>query len=249
LGVVTADPYPRTLVFSSVYNFRDVGGYAGLDGRTVRWRRLFRADSLHRLDASDRAAFAELGVRTVVDLRRGFEVEQHGRVPHADGLRYVHAMLAHVDWKDVAYPGGVVHARWLADRYLNFLSDGRAGLAASLAVLADPAAAPVVVHCMAGKDRTGVVCALTLALLGVSDADIAADYALTQRSMDSLTASLRERDPAAVDGQEHMFDAPREAMLLFLADLRDEYGSAEKYARELGITDEQVAALRGHLLA
>ena len=62
------------------YNFRDVGGYAGLDGRTVRWRRLFRADSLHRLGEADAEAFAELGVRTVIDLRRPFEVERYGRV-------------------------------------------------------------------------------------------------------------------------------------------------------------------------
>ena len=77
---MAVDPYPRNLPFSSTYNFRDVGGYPGLDGRTVRWRRLFRADSLHRLEGADWESFAALGVRTVIDLRRPFEVEQHGRV-------------------------------------------------------------------------------------------------------------------------------------------------------------------------
>src|ERR1700755_911921 len=79
--LVVAEPYPRNLAFSSTYNFRDVGGYAGLDGRSVRWRRLFRADSLHRLKGDDWDAFRELGVRSVLDLRRGFEVAQFGRVP------------------------------------------------------------------------------------------------------------------------------------------------------------------------
>ena len=139
------------------------------------------------------------------------------------------------------HPADVVHERWLADRYLNFTEDGRAGLAAALAVIADPAAAPVVVHCMAGKDRTGVVCALALSLLGVSDEDIAADYALTEASMASLTAYLREHNPAAIEGNEHMFDSPAEAMLLFLADLRARHGSIEKYVREIGLTAEQVA--------
>jgi protein-tyrosine phosphatase len=245
---MAAEPYPRTLTFSANYNFRDVGGYAGLDGRTVRWRRLFRADSLHRLTGADWAAFEALGVRTVLDLRRTFEVEEHGRVPHADGLTYHNAVLEHVDWQEVPYPDGVVHERWLADRYLNYLTDGQAGLATALGVIADPRAAPVVVHCMAGKDRTGVVCALTLGLLGVSDEDIAADYALTEASMASLTAHLREHNPEAFDGNEHMFDSPREAMLLFLADLRTLHGSVEKYVRELGLTDEQIAALRKSLL-
>jgi len=245
---VSVDPYPRTLAFASNYNFRDVGGYAGLQGRTVQWRQLFRSDSLHRLAGDDLAAFAALGIRTVVDLRRTFEVEQHGRVPEAEGLAYLNPVIEHTDWRDVPHPAEVVHERWLADRYLNFTEDGRAGLAAALSVIADPAAAPVVVHCMAGKDRTGVVVALTLALLGVSDDDIATDYALTEVSMRSLTEYLRVHNPKAVEGNDHMFDSPREAMLLFLSDLRDLHGSVEGFVRELGLSDQQLGALRGHLL-
>jgi protein tyrosine/serine phosphatase len=148
----------------------------------------------------------------------------------------------------VPHPDGVQHERWLADRYLNFLDDGRAGLATSLSVIADPAAAPVVVHCMAGKDRTGVVCALALSLLGVSDEDIATDYALTEVAMASLTEYLRAHNPEAIEGNDHMFDSPRAAMLLFLADVRTLHGSVEKYVREIGVSAEQVAAMREHLL-
>ena len=245
---MAAEPYARNLSFSSAYNFRDVGGYAGLDGRTVRWRQLFRADSLHRLKGDDWQTFAGLGVRTVVDLRRAFEIEIHGRVPKADGLRYVNPVLEHIDWKDVPHPDGIQHDRWLADRYLNFLDDGRVGLSTSLSVIADPAAAPVVVHCLAGKDRTGVVCALTLALLGVSDEDIAEDYSLTETAMASLTEYLRVHDPEAIEGNDHMFDSPRGAMLLFLADVRTLHGSVEKYVRQIGVSAEQVLAMREHLL-
>src|SRR4030095_772597 len=101
-------------------------------------------------------AFDALGVRTVVDLRRDSEVVQYGRVPEAEGLTYHNLVLEHLNWTDVPYPGGVVHERWIADRYLNFTEDGRAGLAAALSVIADPAAAPGVVHCMAGQHRPGV---------------------------------------------------------------------------------------------
>ena len=245
---MSVDPHSRTLAFASNYNFRDVGGYAAGEGRTVRWRRLFRADSLHRLAGDDLAAFTALGVRTVIDLRRSFEIERAGRVPEADGLVYLNAVLEHVDWVDVPHPPEIVHERWLADRYLNFTEDGRAGLAAALGVIADPEAAPAVVHCMAGKDRTGVVCALAFSLLGVSDDDIATDYSLTEVSMRSLTEYLRQHNPVAVEGNDHMFDSPREAMLLFLADLRDRHGSVTGFVHEIGITDEQIAALRGHLL-
>jgi protein-tyrosine phosphatase len=247
-GWVAAERHVRNLTFSTTYNFRDVGGYPGLDGRTVRWRRLFRADSLGRLAGADWEAFAELGVRTVIDLRRVFEVEAHGRVPETDGLAYLNPVLKHVDWTDVPHPEGTAHERWLADRYLNFLEDGREAIATALSVIAEPESAPVVVHCMAGKDRTGVVCALALALLGVSDDDIAADYALTEVAMARLTAELREKNPKIVEGNEHMFDSPPEAMLLLLADVRDRHGSVEKYAREIGLTGEQIAAMRGHLL-
>ncbi len=241
--------HPRSLTFSSNFNFRDVGGYQGFDGRTVRWRRLFRADSLHRLKDEDLTAFGELGVRTVIDLRRVTEIELNGRVPSVENLTYHNPVIEHIEWNDVPVVEGVPHARWLADRYLNFTADGRKGIATALSLIADPVAAPAVVHCMAGKDRTGVVCALTLALLGVSDEEIAADYHLTEASMVGLTDYLSRTNPAAVQDKYHMFQCPPEAILLFLADLRAAHGSVLGYVQEIGITDEQVAALRDHLLS
>jgi protein-tyrosine phosphatase len=245
---VVADSHPRNLGFSATYNFRDVGGYPGLDGRTVRWRRLFRADALHRLGDADAEAFAELGARTVIDLRRPFEIEKFGRLTERYGVEYRNVVIQHVDWEEVEHPPGVVHERWLADRYLNFAEDGREGLLGALRVIADPEKAPVIVHCMAGKDRTGTVCALTLALLGVSDDDIAADYALTTTAMEPLTRYLLEKNPQAVVGNEHMFDSPEGAMRIFLDDLRALHGSVENYVREIGLTDAEIAAMRGHLL-
>lgn len=245
---MVADSYPRNLGFSATYNFRDVGGYIGLDGREVRWRRLFRSDALHRLGEADANAFAALGVRTVIDLRRPFEIEKYGRIADRYGLDYRNVVVDHVDWEEVEHPSDVDHERWLADRYLNFAEDGRDGLLGALRVIADPGRAPVIVHCMAGKDRTGTVCALTLALLGVCDEDIASDYALTTSAMKPLTDYLLEKNPEAVRGNEHMFDSPPGAMLMFLDDLRALHGSVEGFAREIGLTDTEIASMRTHLL-
>jgi protein tyrosine/serine phosphatase len=245
---VAVEQHPRNLGFSATYNFRDVGGYPGLGGRTVRWRRLFRSDALHRLGSEDAAAFAALGVKTVIDLRRPFEIERYGRVAEHHGLDYRNLVLEHVDWEEVGHPDDVEHERWLADRYLNFAEDGREAILTSLRLIADPAQAPVIVHCMAGKDRTGTVCALTLALLGVSDEDIAADYALTTEAMAPLTAHLLEKHPSAVLGKQHMWDSPPAAMRAFLDDLRARHGSIADYVRDIGLTDDEIAAMRAHLL-
>jgi protein tyrosine/serine phosphatase len=245
---VDASSNTRNLAISSTYNFRDVGGYAGLGGRTVRWRRLFRSDSLHRIARADTEAFAELGVRTVVDLRRPDEITKFGRVPEYDGLVYHNHVIKHLDWETVEYRPDTVRPRWLADRYLNFAEEGRDGIAATLAIIAEEDRAPVVVHCMAGKDRTGVTLALVLALLGVSDDDITADYALTAPAMSGLTEYLMRTNPEAVEGKQHMYDSPAEAMGLFLDDLRALHGSVLDYVIDIGLTDEQVARMRDHLL-
>ncbi|WP_127497436.1 tyrosine-protein phosphatase [Actinoplanes solisilvae] len=245
---MAVEQFPRNLGFSATYNFRDVGGYRGLDGRTVRWRRLFRSDALGRLGEDDAVEFAALGVKTVIDLRRLSEVQRYGRVAEHYGVDYYNLVIKHVDWEEVEHPQGVRHDRWLADRYLNFAEDGHEGLRDSLRLIADPVTAPVIVHCMAGKDRTGTVCALTLSLLGVSDSDIAEDYGLTTSAMQRLTAYLLEHNPEAVQGNEHMFDSPPEAMLMFLADLRRLHGSVENFVRDLGVTEAEIASMRRHLL-
>ena len=210
----------RSHPFQGTFNFRDVGGYSGRDGRTVAWGRLYRSDSLHRIDEADREAFAALGIRTVLDLRRPHEVDRDGRVPEYDGLAYHHIHPEHEEWGALRPRGG---ARPLPGRPVRRSRGGRAPTAsrAALRVIADPADAPVVVHCVAGKDRTGVVCALTLSLLGVDDAVVADDYALSTEASARFSAWVRETLPEAAELPAPFLSSPAEAMRLFLADLRD----------------------------
>ncbi len=238
----------RALPFSVTFNFRDVGGYVGLDGQTVRWRRLFRSDSLHRLDEADRDAFAALGIRTVIDLRRPREINKAGRIPERHAPTYLHIYPKHAEWDAAMLAEQLDVERWLADRYLDMARDGREAIVDALRVIADEQAAPVVVHCMAGKDRTGVVCGVTLSLLGVDDRDVAEDYALSEASAARMTKWMVEADPAYVPLPDEFLAAPAGAMSLFLHDLRTAYGSVEDYVIGGGFTKAHLEALRKTLL-
>ncbi|PZF97705.1 protein tyrosine phosphatase [Micromonospora deserti] len=232
-----------------MFNFRDVGGYPGHGGRSVRWGRLYRSDSLHRIDETDREAFAALGIRTVIDLRRPYEVERDGRVPDFDGMTWRHIHPEHAEWDERPYRSGTSLARYLADRYADLAETGTAGLAEAVGLIADSANTPVVVHCVAGKDRTGIVCALTLAVLGVDDATIAEDYALSTEASQRFSAWVAATMPAAEELPPAFLASPAEAMVLFLAELRTGHGSVAGYLRHAGVTDAQLTALRDHLLA
>ncbi|MEU4550509.1 tyrosine-protein phosphatase [Micromonospora violae] len=232
----------------ATFNFRDVGGYVGHDDRPIRRGRLYRSDSLHRLTEQDSDAFAAIGIRTVIDLRRPTEVERDGRVPAYQGLSYRHIHPEHDDWEATPHVEGASLARYLADRYADLAQTGTAGLAEAVGLIADSANAPVVVHCVAGKDRTGIVCALTLAVLGVDDADITADYALSSEASARYSAWLASVTPGGMDVPAPFLSSPAEAMQIFLNELRVGHGSVEAYLRHAGVTDAQLAALRDHLL-
>lgn len=226
-------------VFASLHNFRDIGGRPTRDGRVVRTGRLYRSDTLTKLSPDDLEAFDGMGIRTVFDLRRQAEIREFGRVPERADRRWVNLAPDHALWEPVPYDEAGGPARFLADRYLELAADGRAAIAGVLTMLAEADAYPAVVHCFAGKDRTGVLVAVTLALLGVDDDGIAEDYALS-----SDWSELAAPD----DIPRHWLPAPREAMAMFLADLRAGFGSVERYAAVAGIGEAAVTALRGQLL-
>ena len=251
--VATPDHPDRKLRFTGAFNFRDLGGYRGRAGQTVRWRTLYRADALHRLPDDELDQLAFMGVRTVLDLRTTPEVE-HGRI-RAEHLGIMHLHLPFIPdvWSRSELDPDADPDRILGELYVDMLSAGAPAIADALRSLADPGQVPAVFHCTAGKDRTGVLAALVLALLGVDEDTILGDYALTASAMRQVSERLRQENPemAATMGDQpsaYLATSPG-AMRYFLDHVREEHASMVGYVRGIGVELEVVEALNANLLA
>lgn len=242
----------RHLAFRRLHNFRDLGGYAAAGGRAVRWGRLYRSDSLGKLheQPEDRARFLALGVRTVIDLRYPWEIEGSSRVPEQDGLAFHNLSIEHRPYVQADIDPALDPWRYLADRFAEVAADGAVEIRRVLELIATEGHAPLVFHCASGKDRTGLVAALVLTLLGVSEQDIVADFALTELAADRLLQDFMDRHPERTAPVWPGYGrAPAVVMELVLADLTHRYGSPQSYALDhLGVDGALVAALHRNLL-
>ena len=242
----------RRLGFRGAFNFRDLGGYRTIDGSTVRWRTLFRADALHRLDEAELAELRGLGVRSVLDLRTDSEVDA-GRID-ADhlGITHRHYPVLGTSWKPEELDPDADAGEILGQLYIHMLDVGAPALTGCLRTMMEDESIPVVFHCAAGKDRTGVLAAIVLSLLGVDEDTIVADYSLSGRAMGELMERLTTERPelrTAMDEQPSAYlEAPPTAMRGFLDHLRVEHGSATGYVTALGIDADEIRRLRQLLL-
>jgi len=246
---VTIEATGSFIPFQAVFNFREVGGLAAAGGQ-VRARTLYRSDTLSRLCDADRATFAELGVQTVIDLRRHEEVTSGGRAPDWAAPDYHHRHLDHPYWNALDYDGDRGVARFLADRYAELARHGAADIAGVISLVAEPESGPVTVHCVAGKDRTGTVIAFILALLGVEEEAIAEEYALTELADPAFVAWAKVNIPGFADKPPvpYYISTPPEAMLLTLREVREAYGSVETLLTRAGLPAGTVERLRAKLV-
>jgi protein-tyrosine phosphatase len=174
-------------------NFRDLGGYPGKDGRIVRWRQIFRSNHLGHLTEADAAVLRSLGVKSAFDFR-GMEE----RASALCGIREIEVHSLPVEPTVVASLRAIMnrgtplsqdHAlEVMRESYRNYVQQNTPRFRALFAHLLEDRA-PLVIHCTAGKDRTGFACALILHVLGVANEVISEDYLLTNR--------FYRRDPSA----------------------------------------------------
>ena len=252
----------RHVVFEACFNFRDFGGYETADGRRLRWRTLYRSDTLHRLTDADAHTFSDLGLRTVIDLRSATELDDHGRLSRAvDQLTWHHLpMLDNVKLAPrdpAARPPAPADGPFPEDLppgegYVRILEQFGSSVARVFDLLAGAGALPAVFHCTSGKDRTGMVAALLLEVLGVPDEVIAEDYVLTERARARSMEWIETHEPgfAAFLNQipPERRGVRRETILGFLSGVRARYGGAEGFLLGTGVAPESLPRLRDTLL-
>lgn len=186
-------------------------------------------------------------MRTVVDLRRPDELRSRPNVfASSPDVRYLHHPVFEQSTRSVDWPASLVAL------YREMLDQRGPFLARTVAALAEPDALPALVHCTVGKDRTGIIVALLLAVAGVPAATIVADYALTA---DYLTDAYlaAQRTWVEAEGEdwtriEPFFRCPEDAMRDTLAHLDDRYGGPVAYLRSVGLTDHQLTRLHDALV-
>ena len=239
-------------------NFRDLGGHVGAEGRTVRYGCLFRSGELCDLTDADKEVIRGLGIKVVLDLRSAEEQELR---PHAlpEGIAVVsqdRRAVGSTQTLEEQIALGQIPVKddqWVVDSYLAMLTR----LAPDFRVVVQQAAgarrAPLLFHCAAGKDRTGLAAALLLGLLGVSNEVIQAEYELTTtqyapRRLEGLLPILQEHGVSREDIW-HLLEARSVGMAAVLEHVHDAWGGFDGYARTvLEVPLELIAQLREELL-
>ena len=246
----------RVKSFENVRNFRDFGGYAGADGRTVRTGVLYRSAQFGEASPADLAALETYNIKLQADLRRPDERERHGHRWPVEGVNVVLSdkglatQAPHVRFlTEVSVDAEKAHG-WMADYYRaapfkeQHIDTFTAWFEGLQALAPDEAA---VVNCAAGKDRTGILCALTHHVLGVDRETIFVDYELTNQA-----ANVAERLPemarlfnehigkSYADDIYHPFVGVDAAFLeAAIASIEDQVGSLDAYLHDtLGVDDQ-----------
>ena len=227
----------RWLEWDGCVNVRDLGGLPTTDGGATRWGAVVRADSTHQLTATGWAAAWDHGIRTVVDLRHPREVDEHR--PDCDrptGFTVVHRPIE--DEADLAFVERwgteLATPRYYADALDRFAD--RVG-AAVIAVARAPEGG-VVCQCVAGRDRTGLITAVLLDLVGIPAEAIAADHALSYEPMPGLHGT----------GEGFLAPGWEAEHAAVIGDLLDGW-DVEAYLRGAGVTAADLAAIRARMLA
>ncbi|WP_334360361.1 MULTISPECIES: tyrosine-protein phosphatase [unclassified Bradyrhizobium] len=243
-------PPDRHLNLAGASNFRDLGGYPTRDGRTVRWRQIFRSNHLGHLTGDDVSILRELGVRSAFDFRGAEE-----RTSASCGMPEITVHSLPVEPTVVAAlraiatagtPLSTDHAvEVMRDSYRSYVQNNTQRFRALFEHLLEDRA-PLVIHCTAGKDRTGFACALILHTLGVSEDIISEDYLLTNR--------FYRRDPnSSSDLPEEIKQVLGSVQASFLAAAFEaidaDYGDLESYLRDgLGLGKAERAHLEARYL-
>jgi protein-tyrosine phosphatase len=240
----------RTINLDGCVNFRDLGGYPTSSGRSLRWRLLFRSDALHALSDADVTHLRdELALSDIIDLRSTFELDSEGRGPLGEEpIGFHHNPL--FDGDPSASGRSAAADMSLGDRYVGLMEMAQAKITSVVRILAN-AEGGAVYHCAAGKDRTGVISAVLLGVLGVPDELIVADYALSGERIDEIIArvmSMRGYQDTLLEMPEDTLHAHPQSMERVLGQVAERWGSMADYLRDGGLDEADFDRLRAKCL-
>lgn len=253
----------RFLTLEGVANVRDIGGYRTGEGRSVRWGQVYRTGSLAGATEADLNTLHELGIRLVCDLRSAEEVvDEPDRLPANPAPAYRHTPVEAGEQNRERMRALLFDPKRLFalmdEAYTRFMIDQNGPVFGDmLRLIAEDANRPAIIHCTAGKDRTGVTIALLLALLGVPDEVIVADYSLSNRFYHVFRdfVASKFRQPQAfllglhIDDFQPVLVAHPNTMRSMLTYIREHYGSVEAYlTQKAGLDADTLNALRAKLL-
>ncbi|MET3896347.1 protein-tyrosine phosphatase [Devosia sp. UYZn731] len=239
-------PFKRHLPVNGTFNIRDLGGYATAEGET-RWRRVLRADGLHRLDEDGMATLVNEGVTTVIDLRHSGElVHQPNPFSANPAVAYHNVSLFDSLAPSLDHDGDVLYAL-----YVMALAERQGAIKQVLTIIADAPEGVVLFHCTAGKDRTGIISALLLAIAGVQAELIAEDYSLTADMIapmvEDIIADAVSRG-GNVDQFRPMLASNYETMAATINHIVGTYGSPDAYlSQHVGLDAATIEQLRDRL--
>lgn len=249
----------RNIPLEGGHNFRDLGGYQTSDGHRVRWGRVYRSGSLGHLTENDLNLLEKLGVKIVCDFRTQMELrEEPDKLP--PGVKYQHMPLSPENQLTPSASDIMKNLKnldaWMLRTYINIFIDQNGMLFGEiLRLAADEANLPLLFHCTAGKDRTGIAASLLLLALGVPESTVIADYSLTNFSFDALYTRLAEHMPNArlrsrlTYALQPLLFANPSTLTTALRHIDEKYGSVRNYLiQQAGITETHLERLHANLL-
>jgi protein-tyrosine phosphatase len=249
-------PRSRDLAWDGCLNVRDLGGHATEDGGQTRFGSVVRADSVGQLSPEGWETLVAYGIRTVIDLRGDHEREDDppGGLPVA--VVHVPFMEASdAEWEEIAGELERLDELRVADAtreaYVIFLERFKPNVGAAVRAVAEAPEGGVVVHCVGGKDRTGLLAALLLHVAGVPTEEIAADYALSEERLRPRHDAWLEAAETEAERKrlERITQTPREVISGLFEELERRYGNVEGYLRTAGVGDDELERARSRLRA
>lgn len=228
----------------------------------VKSRLLFRSAEVSSITEEGKAQLKALGIAKIFDLRSDTEIQKYkSPLPNIDGVEVLHIPVFRTeDYSPEAmakrfqlYASGKTEA--FMELYSQILDHGGSSFGTILRHVRDYPTKGCLVHCTAGKDRTGIISAILLKLAGVDDESIADDYALSRIGREPVREMVMKRlamEPIFASNNEaalNMFTCRRETMMAFLPSMQEKYGGVEAYCKQhLGLSDEDIDRIRSNIL-